>query len=226
MSTGQLPRAMRCGRLRRQLTVPSGTSSLATSARRAPQAPRASPPEPEDAQSGPRFRKIQTWQALLLGSLATVAIQGVLLSAGGAGSGSAETGRVTKTSSRSSADKTAAAIPRLEEALERIASAGIEVSTAEDVLTGFATAPGTSYAPSLPLAVTYPTSTEDVVQIVNACRASKVRAFEAILLTGFAQTRQADYRVGNSDDSDIWADLARGPYNSAARARVGTHHLA
>ena len=176
----QLPRAMRCARPRRQLSALSGTSGLATSVRRAPQEPRASPREEaltSAAQSGPRRRKIQTWQALLLGSLATVAIQGVLLSAGGAGSGNAENvnGRVTKTSSRT--DKTAAAIPRLEEALERIASAGIEVSTAEDVLTGFATAPGTSYAPSLPLAVTYPTSTEDVVQIVNACRASKVRAF-------------------------------------------------
>ena len=183
---------MRYARPCRQRSAFSGTSSLATSARRAPQAPlapRASPLEPEEplssgAQSGPRFRKIQTWQALLLGSLATVAIQGVLLSAGGAGSGNPESGRVTKTSSsRSSADKTAAAIPRLEEALERIASAGIEVSTAEDVLTGFATAPGTSYAPSLPLAVTYPTSTEDVVQIVNACRASKVRAFDPTPLT-------------------------------------------
>ena len=65
--------------------------------------------------------------------------------------------------------------PRLEEALARISRYGIETSTAEDVLTGFATAPGTTYPPSLPLAVVYPTSTEDVVEIVNACRESQVR---------------------------------------------------
>lgn len=65
--------------------------------------------------------------------------------------------------------------PRLEEALARISKCGIDTSTAEDVLTGFATAPGTTYPPSLPLAVVYPTSTQDVVEIVNACRESRVR---------------------------------------------------
>lgn len=62
----------------------------------------------------------------------------------------------------------------LENALSTIRSAGIEVSIAEEVLSGYATAQGTTYPPSLPLAVVHPRSTEDVVAVVNACRESRV----------------------------------------------------
>lgn len=110
----------------------------------------------------PGPKRIQPWQAVLLGSLATVAVQGIVLYA-------------NSPPSATSASSDQLGIQKLEDALDSIHQAGIETSVVQDVLQGYATAPGTSYPPSLPLAVAYPTSTEDVVQIVNACRESNVR---------------------------------------------------
>lgn len=114
----------------------------------------------------PKAKGIQTWQAVLLGSLATVGLQGALLygNAPAFNASSATTDHPTK-----------AGVQKLEDALNKIHEAGIETSTVQDVLQGYATAPGTSYPPSLPLAIVYPGSTEDVVSIVNACRESNVR---------------------------------------------------
>lgn len=110
-------------------------------------------------------KRIQTWQAVLLGSLATVAVQGALLY-----------GNAPSSASSSTSDHAPqAAVRNLEDALEAIHKAGVETSIVKDVLQGYATAPGTSYPPSLPLAIAYPSSTEDVVEIVNACRESNVR---------------------------------------------------
>jgi hypothetical protein len=118
--------------------------------------------------SGPASRStgIQTWQAILLGGLTTVAVQGVVLYASS-----------PSISPPSAADSPTSSTPggkKLEDAINLIQRAGIETSDAEDVLQGYSTAPGTSYPPSLPLAVVYPSTTEDVVQIVNACRESNV----------------------------------------------------
>lgn len=111
-------------------------------------------------------KRIQTWQAVLLGSLTTVAIQAALLHGNAPASASAST---------SDHASPQAGVRNLENALDAIHQAGIETSTVKDVLQSYATAPGTSYPPSLPLALAYPSSTEDVVQIVNACRESNVR---------------------------------------------------
>lgn len=115
--------------------------------------------------ASPTSKRIQTWQAVLLGSLTTVALQGVLLY-----------GNSPKSPGTPSSDQVAdGGVRKLEGALKAIHDAGIETSVVQDVLQGYSTAPGTSYPPSLPLAVVYPTSTEDVVRIVNACRESNVR---------------------------------------------------
>lgn len=116
--------------------------------------------------TSPKTKGIQTWQAVLLGSLATVALQGALLYGNSPPS---------NTSTSSPDQPTKAGVRKLEDALDAIHKAGIETSTVQDVLQGYATAPGTSYPPSLPLAIAYPASTEDVVSIVNACRESNVR---------------------------------------------------
>ena len=114
-------------------------------------------------------KRIQIGQAVLLGSLATVAVQGALLYSNAPSPASDST--LTSTSDHAPQ----AAVRNLENALEAIHKAGVETSIVEDVLQGYATAPGTSYPPSLPLAIAYPSSTEDVVEIVNACRDSNVR---------------------------------------------------
>lgn len=111
-------------------------------------------------------RRIQTWQAVLLGSLATVAVQGALLYSNAP---------LSASTANSDQATNHAGVRNLEDALQAIHQAGIETSTVKDVLQGYATAPGTSYPPSLPLAIAYPSSTEDVVEIVNACRESNVR---------------------------------------------------
>lgn len=111
-------------------------------------------------------KRIQTWQAALLGSLATVAVQGALLYSNAP---------LSASTANSDQATNYAGVRNLEDALQAIHQAGIETSTVKDVLQGFATAPGTSYPPSLPLAIAYPSSTEDVVEIVNACRESNVR---------------------------------------------------
>lgn len=122
---------------------------------------------PKHAESTDTTSKgIQTWQAFFLGSIAVIAIQGLVLYSGALqpASRSNNTGGQI---GRSAAD--------LEKALQAIRDSDIEVSTAEDVLSGYATAPGTSYPASLPLAAVYPTSTEDVVTIVHASRMSRIR---------------------------------------------------
>lgn len=133
---------------------------------------------------------LQTWQALFLGSIVTVAIQAAILYSSNSGNGGgAKTpgpGAATRADDRASSPEAEGgrggqerASQRrrldLERALRAIEAAKIECTTAEEVLQGYATAPGTSYEPSLPLAAVYPTSTDEVVSIVKACTEAKVR---------------------------------------------------
>lgn len=108
-------------------------------------------------------RTLQTWQAFLLGSLTVISLQGVLLYS---------QMPATEAGESHIRDKKA----DLQMVLRRLDASNVEWSTAGEVLTGLSTAQGTTYAPSLPLAAVYPTSTDDVVTIVKACKESQIRA--------------------------------------------------
>lgn len=160
MSAGQTLHLLRraAARARSRVAYEARTAGRQSNTRRQFQSTASAPTAAPSSAKG-----IQVWQAVLLGSLATLGLQGAILYANAPPS--ASSGPATaKNGARN-----------LESVLEAIHRAGVETSTVKDVLQSYATAPGTSYPPSLPLAIAYPSGTDDVVQIVNACRESNVR---------------------------------------------------
>lgn len=107
---------------------------------------------------------MQTWQAFFLGSLAVISLQGIVVYS-----------QMPELEPDKNIGNKKDTKTDLATVLEQLQNANVEWSAAEDVLTGLSTAPGTSYAASMPLAAVYPRSTKDVVAVVKACKDSKIR---------------------------------------------------